>query len=1046
MTDLRIATPPGTLAAAWLVARKDLAIEFRTRTAFLSALVFALLGVTIFYFAWDATAVAAADLAPGVLWVIFTFAGLLGLQRSFGSELADRAIDGLLGAPISRESIYLGKALANLVFVSGDPRRDDPRRRAVLQPAARPRASRALAGIAALAAIGLVAVGTLFSAMAVNTRMAELLLPMLSLPFFVPIVMAAAQSSARLMAGRPVAEAWPWLRILVAFDIVFVTACTLAFPYHSRRMTSDSGVRSPPRPSQRDPLLGVAIAGVALVYVRALAFTPIEARQGAAQKIMYIHATSAFIALYVAFVLMAIASAALSLAQGREARPRRRERGGGRARVHHGRARHGAALGEDDLGRVVDVGRAAHRDAVPLVHHRRRIMLLRGAVEERGRRARYSAVLGILAALLVPFIHLSVYLFRTLHPMPILLKPSAPSMPREMLIDVLALASLAFTLLFVALLRARYRLATLRDLVDDREAGARMTPDNGGYTTAAYALAAIVYLALRAEPQASRAAAARAARAARCVGAAARPTGRRARERHRLSRRRGAGRSRAAHRARAASCSRRATPSPPTRWPTRRSSRRRARDNPDVELHDVGKRGGSGESARQEAINDLLVQLGREGKRVVRLKGGDPLVFGRGSEEAQALAEAGVRFEIVPGVTAGVAAAGVRGHPRHASRRGDVGHLRHRPRGSGEGRDADRLGGARARRRNDRAVHGREDAAAHRGGARRRRDVARHAGRRGAVGHAIRASAPSSPRSTTLADAVEREGLGAPVITVIGDVVALRDEIALVRPACRCSGSASSSRARRRRPAALRARARLARRRGARAAGAARRAARSGAAARGARPHRRVRLDRVHEPERRRVPLGVAARRRSRRARARRAQARVRRAARPPTRCSRAASRRTSSPTASSPRACSRRSTSATTCAAARVLYVAAEGARDVLPDGLAERGCRVDVVPVYRTASDGAGAGALREALDAGRVDAVTFASASAVRGFVEAVGAELRAARAGGVDRPGHERRGARGGHPARAPRRARRRSTRSPTRRCSCSAARASAASTA
>jgi uroporphyrinogen III methyltransferase/synthase len=74
-----------------------------------------------------------------------------------------------------------------------------------------------------------------------------------------------------------------------------------------------------------------------------------------------------------------------------------------------------------------------------------------------------------------------------------------------------------------------------------------------------------------------------------------------------------------------------------------------------------------------------------------------------------------------------------------------------------------------------------------------------------------------------------------------------------------------------------------------------------------------------------------------------------------------------------------------------RVLYVAAEGARDVLPDGLTDRGCRVDVVPVYRTASDGAGSGVLREALSTGRVDAVTFASASAVRGFVEAVGAEL-------------------------------------------------------
>ncbi len=222
--------PPRTLRAAWLVARKDLAIEFRTRTAFLSALVFALLGVTIFYFAWDSTAVSASDLAPGVLWVIFIFAALLGLQRSFGSELTDRAIDGLLGAPVSRESIYLGKALANLVFVCGVL--------AVTLPAVvlfynlpLDRGVLALAGVALLAAVGLVAIGTLFSAMAVNTRMAELLLPMLSLPFFVPIVMAAAQSSARLMAGRPVAEAWPWLRILVAFDIVFVTACTLAFPF-----------------------------------------------------------------------------------------------------------------------------------------------------------------------------------------------------------------------------------------------------------------------------------------------------------------------------------------------------------------------------------------------------------------------------------------------------------------------------------------------------------------------------------------------------------------------------------------------------------------------------------------------------------------------------------------------------------------------------------------------------------------------------------------------------------------------------------------------
>src|SRR6266513_1781753 len=105
------------LSDAVLIARKDLAIEFRSRSAFLSVLVFALLGIVIFYFAWDSTAVSAADLAPGVLWVIFTFSGLLGLHRSFGVEHEEGAIDGLLASPVSREAIFIGKAAANLVFV-----------------------------------------------------------------------------------------------------------------------------------------------------------------------------------------------------------------------------------------------------------------------------------------------------------------------------------------------------------------------------------------------------------------------------------------------------------------------------------------------------------------------------------------------------------------------------------------------------------------------------------------------------------------------------------------------------------------------------------------------------------------------------------------------------------------------------------------------------------------------------------------------------------------------------------------------------------------
>jgi heme exporter protein B len=221
---------PTLLSSAWFIARKDLAIEFRTRTAFLAVLVFAILGVAIFYFAWDSTAVAAIDLAPGVLWVIFTFSGLLSLQRSFGVELADRAMDGLLLSPIDREAIFLGKAFANLLFVAGVQLLTVPSV-ALLYNLPLGRTLPILFAIALIAAVGLVAVGTLFSAMAANTRLAELLLPMLSLPFFVPVVYGAAQTTSMLLAGRPMHEAWPFLKMLIAFDLVFLTACTLAFPY-----------------------------------------------------------------------------------------------------------------------------------------------------------------------------------------------------------------------------------------------------------------------------------------------------------------------------------------------------------------------------------------------------------------------------------------------------------------------------------------------------------------------------------------------------------------------------------------------------------------------------------------------------------------------------------------------------------------------------------------------------------------------------------------------------------------------------------------------
>jgi heme exporter protein C len=210
----------------------------------------------------------------------------------------------------------------------------------------------------------------------------------------------------------------------------------------------------------------VALLLMAGVYVRAIYFTPVEANQGLAQKIYYLHVPSA-IAAYVGVSITALMSLVyLWLHDERADRL----------------AEASAEVGLVFLTGVLTTGPLWARriwgtwwtwDArltltLFLWFVVAAYLVMRGAVEDDAMRARYSAVLAILAAILIPFIHLSVYLFRTLHPMPIVLKPSAPSLPPEMLTTFLsALAS--FAIFCLALIAARYRLGELRDAAAARE-------------------------------------------------------------------------------------------------------------------------------------------------------------------------------------------------------------------------------------------------------------------------------------------------------------------------------------------------------------------------------------------------------------------------------------------------------------------------------------------------------------------------------------------------------------------------------------------------
>ncbi|HXI20655.1 MAG TPA: heme exporter protein CcmB [Gemmatimonadales bacterium] len=217
-----------SLRLALAIAGKDIRVELRTRTSLLSAMVFAALVLLVFNFARDPTAVATLDLAPSVLWVTVTFASVVAMNRAFTVERENAAFDGLLLAPVSREVIYLGKYLANLAFVL------------LVEAIALPLfvlffnvdLGSALPGLVLtllLATAGFVAVGTVFSAMVVKTRFAELMLPVLLLPFMVPPLIYAVKATVPLFAGRPLSEVLPGLRFLAIYDVAFTTLSILLF-------------------------------------------------------------------------------------------------------------------------------------------------------------------------------------------------------------------------------------------------------------------------------------------------------------------------------------------------------------------------------------------------------------------------------------------------------------------------------------------------------------------------------------------------------------------------------------------------------------------------------------------------------------------------------------------------------------------------------------------------------------------------------------------------------------------------------------------------
>jgi len=215
-------------ASLTAVTWKDLAVEWRSREMLSAMLIFALLVLFIFNFALELDAVTRANVTAGVLWVTFTFAGTLGLNRSMAMEKDRGCLDGLLLAPVDRVAIYCGKALANLLLMLVVaaivlPVYSILYNINLFQPG--------LVLVIVLGSIGYTAVGTLLASMAVQARTRDILLPILLFPVVLPLLVAAVKSSSALLQGYPLGESSGWINLLIVYDLIFIAVSLMVFDY-----------------------------------------------------------------------------------------------------------------------------------------------------------------------------------------------------------------------------------------------------------------------------------------------------------------------------------------------------------------------------------------------------------------------------------------------------------------------------------------------------------------------------------------------------------------------------------------------------------------------------------------------------------------------------------------------------------------------------------------------------------------------------------------------------------------------------------------------
>jgi heme exporter protein B len=219
---------PSFFKGMMAIVQKDLIVEYHSRELVPAMLAFSLIVIIIFNFALELDIKTRQSVTAGVLWTTFAFAGTLGLNRSMAIEKDRGCMDGLLLAPLDRAAIYFGKAIGNLAFML------------IVEAIVLPVYSLLynvslfqadLLGVILLGSIGYSAVGTLLSAMSVQTRTRDVLLPILLLPIVLPVLLASVKASGGLLNGAEFSEILAPLNILIVYDVIFIAVAFMVFDF-----------------------------------------------------------------------------------------------------------------------------------------------------------------------------------------------------------------------------------------------------------------------------------------------------------------------------------------------------------------------------------------------------------------------------------------------------------------------------------------------------------------------------------------------------------------------------------------------------------------------------------------------------------------------------------------------------------------------------------------------------------------------------------------------------------------------------------------------